>query len=165
MQKLMKINALKNYLRPTILWLVVIAWATLLCPNAYSQVGKESGDLPAGETGFRNFSKSHKKDRLTAFIHVGNAKRMPQRLAVRHHYSPMLMRTSKNNPDSLIRVALLQDRTLETSRLYQARLPGTAGNPKPPPPAGDANGDKSGRETEPPMLDEYIRNPGLKKKQ
>lgn len=125
MRKLTKMNSAKNCLRPAALWLGAAMWTAWLCPNAYSQVGKERAGLAASKTGFHGFSKFPQKDSLMAFMHARSVKRMPP---YRHTYSLLLLKFSKNRLDSLISVALLQDRfTLG------------AGNPNLLPPAGKIN--------------------------
>ncbi len=163
MQKLMKVPAAKNCLLRPALWIIVMSCALWQCPDAYSQVGKAPGGLPAAETGFRNFSGSHGKDRLLAFMHARNVKRMPESLAIPNGHSPMFAKAFKNNPDSLINLAFMQGRMPAGGRLplYRADLAGTPGNMQPP----DGNGEKSRRETKPLTLDEYIWSLGTKKKQ
>ncbi len=108
MRKLIDVPIAKNCPQQLGLWLYIIVFAWWKCPDAYAQVEKAPGGLPAAETSFRNFPGLHGKDRLTAFVRARDAKRMSQYLTAPHGYSPRLAKTFKNNTDSLIRLALLQ---------------------------------------------------------
>lgn len=151
MQKQLKVPALKIRLRAA-MWIVVVTSAAWHCPDAHAQAGKAPATPPTVEAFFNRYSQLPRKVSLLVLAHPRKAAKRPVLLAARRHYSPVLAKAAKNNPDSLIRAALLQDRI---------DLPGTTGNPGP---SAGRDVDKSRTQNEPPTLEGYIRSRGLKKK-